>query len=285
LDHRRYDLGVIELADGTLLWTAVSGNGPPLVLCHGGPGLWDYLAPLAALLDDTFTVIRFDQRGCGRSTDRGGGRFTIEQALDDLDQVRAALRVDHWGVVGHSWGAELALRYAAHFPDRVTGVVYVAGVGAGDGFRDGYVAERERRLGADLPRWTELGSRQRNPAEEREWCLLQWRSDFSPGPATLERAAALWATRPPDVEVNTAAYRQLWADRDSVDLLTVAAGLCRPVTMLLGADDPRPWQATDSLFAALPAGNRIVFDAAGHAPWVEQPFAVRDAILTALATA
>ncbi|MBL7487260.1 alpha/beta hydrolase [Frankia sp. AgB1.9] len=274
---------MIKLTDGTQLWTTASGAGPPIVLCHGGPGLWDYLAPLAGLLDDVFTVIRFDQRGCGRSTDGGGGRFTIAQALDDLDQVRAAYGVDRWGVVGHSWGAELGLRYAARSPDRVTGVAYVAGVGAGNGFRDRYIAERQRRLGADLPRWTELADRRRSPAEEREWCLLQWRPDFSPGPAAAGHAAALWATRPPDAEVNFAANRQLWAERKTEDLLTVAAGLFVPVTMLLGADDPRPWQATDSLLAALPHGDRIVFDGAGHAPWVEQPSAVRDAILVALA--
>ncbi|WP_232303789.1 alpha/beta hydrolase [Pseudofrankia sp. DC12] len=133
--------------------------------------------------------------------------------------------VDRWGVVGHSWGvAELGLRYAAHSPDSVTGVVYVAGVGAGDGFRARYLAERQRRLGTDLPRWTELSQRRRSPAEEREWCLLQWRPDFSPGPAARDHSAALWATQ----------------------------------------------------------GSRIVFDAAGHAPWAERPAAVRDAILTAL---
>jgi len=101
---------MVRLRDGASLWTAASGNGPPVVCLHGGPGLWDYLAPLAALLDGTFTVVRFEQRGCGRST--GGGRFTIAQAVDDLDQVRVALGFDRWAVVGHSRGAELALRDA-----------------------------------------------------------------------------------------------------------------------------------------------------------------------------
>ncbi|MCK9897042.1 alpha/beta hydrolase [Frankia sp. AgB32] len=82
-------------------------------------------------------------------------------------------------MVGHSWGAELALRYAARFPDRVTGVVHIAGVGAGDGFRAEYDAERTRRLGADLARWSELGSRPRRAAEEREWCRV---ADRSQGP-------------------------------------------------------------------------------------------------------
>jgi hypothetical protein len=33
-----------------------------VVCLHGGPGLWGYIGSLAALLDDTFTVIRFEPR-------------------------------------------------------------------------------------------------------------------------------------------------------------------------------------------------------------------------------
>lgn len=124
--------GVVVLEDGAQLWTATSGTGSPVVLCHGGPGLWDYLSDLAVLLEDDHTVVRFEQRGCGRSTGRDGP-FTVTQAVDDLDQLRRALGVDRWSVVGHSWGAELALRYAATHPGRTSAVAYLAGVGAGDG--------------------------------------------------------------------------------------------------------------------------------------------------------
>ena len=55
------DPAKVRLRDGAELWTAVTGTGPPVVCLHGGPGLWDYLAPLAALIDDTFTVVRFDR--------------------------------------------------------------------------------------------------------------------------------------------------------------------------------------------------------------------------------
>lgn len=54
------------------------------MLCHGGPGLWDYLAPLAALLDDSVRVVRYDQRGCGRSSG-ADGPFTVEQFVALLD--------------------------------------------------------------------------------------------------------------------------------------------------------------------------------------------------------
>jgi proline iminopeptidase len=272
----------IVLRDGTALWTAVSGNGPAVVCCHGGPGLWDYLEPLAALIDDRFTVVRYDQRGCGRSN--GDGPFTIAQATDDLDQLRSALGLQRWAVIGHSWGAELALHYAARYPAHTAAVVYIAGVGVGDDFQPRYVAERDRRLGQDLHRWRELRARTRTAAEEREWCLLQWLPDFSPGPDAAGHAAALWATRPADATVNSEASRDLWADRGSEDLLVSARAIAAPVTMLLGADDPRPWSATDSLFDALPRVQRVVLEGAGHAPWAERPTDTRSAILRALAT-
>jgi proline iminopeptidase len=62
------DTTMVRLRDGAELWTAVSGTGPPVVCLHGGPGLWDYLGSLAALLDDTFTVTRAPVTGpaCAR---------------------------------------------------------------------------------------------------------------------------------------------------------------------------------------------------------------------------
>jgi pimeloyl-ACP methyl ester carboxylesterase len=56
------------------------------------------------------------------------------------------------------------------------------------------------------------------------------------------------------------------------------------VTMLFGADDPRPWTASDSLLAALPNASRVVLDRAGHAPWVERPADTREVLLGALRT-
>ena len=277
------DLTMMRLHDGAEFWTAVSGTGPPVVCLHGGPGLWDYLGPLAALLDDMFTIVRFDQRGCGRST--GGGPFTIEQAVHDLDQIRACLGFDRWAVAGHSWGAELAIRYAARHPERVTAVAYIAGVGAGNDFWGAYVVERDRRLGNDRERLTALSARpasDRTPDEERERCLLQWRPDFSPTSAAAEHALALWDTRPAGAAVNETANRELWADRATEDLHRAAGRVSCPVTMLFGADDPRPWTASESLLAALPNARRIVFNCAGHAPWAERPADTRLLIIDAL---
>ena len=55
------------VSDGASIWTIRSGEGPPVMLCNGGAGCCDYLAPVAGMLDDMAQVIRFEQRGCGRS--------------------------------------------------------------------------------------------------------------------------------------------------------------------------------------------------------------------------
>lgn len=271
----------MTLHDGAQLWTVTSGAGSPVVVCHGGPGLWDYLGDLAGLLEGERTVVRFDQRGCGRSTGQDGP-FSIVRAVDDLDQVRRALGIDCWAVLGHSWGAELALRYAAQHPDRTTAVAYLAGVGAGDGFKTAYVAEWERRMGPDLRRWQELDGRPRTPIEERQWCQLQWRTDFSPTGDAAAHARALWATRPAGAVINRRANRELWADRASKDLLALAHDLPVPVLLVAGKDDPRPWRAADDLVAALPRARRVVLERAGHAPWVERPAELQRLLMQAL---
>jgi pimeloyl-ACP methyl ester carboxylesterase len=55
-------------ANGARLWTARDGSGPPLLLLHGGPGLWESFDELGAMIGDLAEVHRFDQRGGGRSS-------------------------------------------------------------------------------------------------------------------------------------------------------------------------------------------------------------------------
>jgi proline iminopeptidase len=143
---------------------------------------------------------------------------------------------------------------------------------------------RDRRLGANCERLAELSAIPaggRTPDEEREWCLLLWRTDFSPAPAAAGHARAMWDTRPPDAVVNMAANRELWDDRETEDLRLAARITC-PVTMIFGNDDLLPWTASGSLLAALPDATRIVLKDAGHAPWAERPADTSRVIIDAL---
>jgi proline iminopeptidase len=140
--------------DGVRLWAARSGRGAPLVLCHGGPGLWDMFTDVTARLAGRATVIRWDQRGCGRS-EPCAGPWTSERFVADLDAVRRHFGLDRMALLGHSWGAQLALSYTLAHPGRVDTLIYVSGTGIGpdadwfDAFRANFRARLgERRGGA-----------------------------------------------------------------------------------------------------------------------------------------
>ena len=101
------------------LWTTSEGSGVPLLLCNGGPGLCDYLADVADMVTDIAQVVRWEQRGCGRSD--SSDHYSIEQTLKDMETIRNHFGFEKWLVGGHSWGADLALMYALKYRKRVIG--------------------------------------------------------------------------------------------------------------------------------------------------------------------
>ena len=114
---------------GGKIWTCINGNdnGPTVLLCNGGPGCCDYLAPVSQMLEQDYRVIRFEQRGCGRSV--RDGKYDLETAVSDIEKIRKYYSVSKWIVGGHSWGANLALVYALKYSSCVDALLYIAGNG------------------------------------------------------------------------------------------------------------------------------------------------------------
>ena len=96
--------GFIEVKGGKI-WYRIDGEGDktPVLLLHGGPGSSSfYLEPLKELSQDR-PVIFLDQLGCGRSTRiTDTTLMTIEKNVEQLEQVRKALRLDKFYLYGHS---------------------------------------------------------------------------------------------------------------------------------------------------------------------------------------
>ncbi|WP_341925545.1 alpha/beta hydrolase [Nocardioides psychrotolerans] len=111
--------------DGVALHVGVTGDGPDVLVLSGGPGCVHYLEQ-DALAPVGHRVWLPEPRGVGRS---GGGPHDMERAVADLEAVRSAVGVASWVVVGHSWGCDLAVRYAVEHPASVVAVVGIAGRG------------------------------------------------------------------------------------------------------------------------------------------------------------
>ncbi|MFF1306099.1 alpha/beta fold hydrolase [Streptomyces sp. NPDC058307] len=256
--------------DGVRLWASRSGAGGPLVLCHGGPGLWDMFEDLSAMLHDRSTVIRWDQRGCGRSQ-RCAGPWTTDRFVADLDAVRRHFGLDRMTLLGHSWGAQLALSYTLAHPERVSTLVYVSGTGIEpvSHWHASYTQNLTGRLGEQperLSHWREL------PRRDPERAVLQWTADFADRERALEHARRL---ADPWFEINHECNAALNAETvrtwGTPELRTACASLDVPVLIIDGAQDIRPRSAVDSLEEALPRVRRVVLPKAGHLPWVEAP--------------
>ena len=116
----------LAVGQGHDLHVEESGNpsGKPVIVLHGGPG--SGVSPFQRQGHDParYRIVTFDQRGCGRSTPFASLEAnTTWDLVADIEAIRAHLAIDHWQVVGGSWGATLALVYAITHPERVSEMV------------------------------------------------------------------------------------------------------------------------------------------------------------------
>ncbi|UFU08256.1 alpha/beta fold hydrolase [Ruania halotolerans] len=111
--------------DGVALRVVAAGAGREALMLSGGPGCVNYLAD-PALVPDGVRGWCPDPRGVGAS---GGEAHDMTQAVADLETIRTTLGLTAWDVVGHSWGSDLAIRYALDHPESVRRVVGIAGHG------------------------------------------------------------------------------------------------------------------------------------------------------------
>jgi len=117
----------IELPSGVRLHYQRSGEGDPLVLIHGLTGnlaVWHlHIAP--ALRDD-FDVVTYDLRGHGYS-DMPPSGYSADDMAGDLRHLLDALDIERAVLVGHSFGADVALYLAHAHPERVEQVIAIEG--------------------------------------------------------------------------------------------------------------------------------------------------------------
>ena len=99
------------------LYVREEGEGRPLVLLHGGPGLDGsvFFPEIGALAADGVRVLAVDHRGNGRSDAGDRARWTVPQMADDVEALIGALGLARPIVMGHSFGSFVAQQHmAAH---------------------------------------------------------------------------------------------------------------------------------------------------------------------------
>jgi proline iminopeptidase len=101
-----------------------NSSGIPVVFLHGGPGSGCNENHRRYFDPARYRVVLFDQRGCNRSTPRGGvAANTTGHVLSDMERIRELLGIERWVVYGGSWGVTLGLLYAERHGERVAAMI------------------------------------------------------------------------------------------------------------------------------------------------------------------
>lgn len=99
------------------------------IAVHGGPGLsLESLGDLESLAGEDRLLVRYDQRGTGKSSEPTDGDYSIQSQVADIEAVRIATGADKIDLIGRSWGGLLATAYAAENPDKVDDLVLMSAV-------------------------------------------------------------------------------------------------------------------------------------------------------------
>jgi pimeloyl-ACP methyl ester carboxylesterase len=251
-------------------------DGFPVLVLHGGPGLdhtmfGDYLDPLA----DRYRLVFIDGRAQGRS-DRGSDphSWTLQQHASDVSAVAAALGIERYAVLGHSFGAFVALQHAADAPGAAVATVVSSGVPAdrfleevGKGLAVFEPEELREQVTASWAREatvrTEEECRQLI-ADQRPWHFADPRDPRIPGYAA-KTAHMRYA---PDVLRATS----LAGGGLSIDVEQRLPHVPQPLLACTGRSDRTCVPAASERIAALaPHGELHVFESSGHMTFVEQP--------------
>jgi pimeloyl-ACP methyl ester carboxylesterase len=233
-----------------------------VIALHGGPAAAGDVAPLSRELGKQWHVFEPYQRGSG------GRPLTVATHVQDLDDlIREHCGGHHPVLVGHSWGAMLALAYAAEHPTTSAALVLI---GCGT-FSTGARAEFEARLDARL-----------TPADRASIASVkQTETDMDRRRAALGRLMTrVYGHDIEDVTddvaaVDAMAHEQTWADmvrlqRDGVYPAAFAA-IGVPVLMLHGEGDPHPGRLiSEDLRRYVAHLEYQELPQCGHSPWLER---------------
>ncbi len=271
-------LGRFITVDGVRLHYLDEGNGPPVVLLHGNAlQLQDFLGSgLVGALSQRHRVIVFDRPGFGHSERPGGRLWTPQTQAVLLQQALLQLGVERPVVVGHSWGALVALGMALKSPADVRGLVLVSGYYYPTARMEGpLTAPATIPVLGDAIRYTV------SPLAGRLFLKLAVRKMFAPAPIPTNFFDAIpreMLLRPSQMKAT--AEEATFMVPAAAEFRDLYSGLDMPVTLIVGAGDKIVDVESHSaaLHRELPDSTLLVVPGAGHMVHYAAPYEIAQAI-------
>lgn len=272
------------------LYSRDIGHGRSIIVLHGGPDFdHRYLLPDLDRLANAFRLIYYDQRGRGKSADQVQPEdVTLASDIDDVDKVRQHFQLESAALLGHSWGAVLALEYALRYPTRVSHLILMnpAPASASDlaVLRKAYV----QQLGADMDRQRAIMASAAYKEGDPEANAARYRLHFTHAlkrPEDYEKLMAAmkagFVSQGKEGIVKARAVEdQLmhgsW-QMDGYDLLPKLRNVSIPTLVIYGDHDFIPGEIAEHIARAIPNARLVTLRDCGHFAYLECAGDVRNA--------
>ncbi len=274
------------ISDGHTLHLKTFGEGMPVLIINGGPGMSsEGFIPLAKIIGKSHKAIIYDQRGTGKSilNTVNSTTVTMDLMLEDIETIRKHLKLNNWVIFGHSFGGMLASYYASKYPDRVKGLVLSSSGGV------------------DLELLSNLNINSRLTKVQQK-TFQYWSAKIANGDTTyyarLQRGKNLAPAYLYDKShVNAIAKRLtqgnmkinslVWQDMRTApfDCKAALQRFAKPVLIIQGEHDIIDKQISEKAHALFKNSELVILDKAAHYGWLEQPdlyFGEIQSFLTAL---
>ena len=251
------------LVNGDSIYCKIMGSGEPLVIIHGGPGLdHTYLLPQFEELAKYYKLIFYDQRGSGNSSGFvDSSSITINNFVEDIEDLRKSLGLKKINILGHSWGSLLATYYILKYPAEVNKVILVSIVGSTSNIK------RSKKESSNLVRLIYSADSVKGNIQAVENLVKSFfRSYFYD--QTKENELSIHFTQ------NTAnnfssVFILLSKELAHFDLRERLKKINNKVLIIHGDHDPVPIESAEELHHLIKNSELVVLKNCGHFPFIE----------------
>ncbi len=234
--------------NGLETYFTAEGQGDPVVLLHGWGASSQSLAPLSGALNDSFRVLAVDLPGFGWSM-APPTAWGIAEYAQHVEGLMRETEIKAAALVGHSFGGRIAIALAAKQPALVSRLVLVASAGIRPPRRAGYYV---RVSCAKLTRWF--------------FSLPGWGAT---GQYMITRLLGRFGSRD---YLAAGAMRPTLVKVVNEDLRPLLPAVQAPTLILWGdRDEEVPRRAMEIMAAHIPNARLVVFEGAGHFPFLDMP--------------
>ena len=263
------------IVSNAVLYYSIQGEGQPVLLLSGGPGISSsQLSGLSEHLSKNYKCILFDQRGTGKShtSPMDSSTINLNQAIKDIDLLLERQHIKKITIIGHSWGAMLAMSYAAKYPDHIAKLVLI---GPGPLEWSGYELLQDnimsRASKAEKILMNQIQDSMVNHTASRESLRTLNRTFFR---LLFFDALKVDSLGPLVGAGSNNAMQQLMLQdlhRINYNLKPAISTMQMPVLVICGREDPVGLFSTFAIKDLNKKAKIAWVEKSGHFPWVEQP--------------